>query len=536
MRVADIVAGTLANYGARQAFGMPGGEVVTLVDALNQAGVEFLLARQESGAAIMAAGYATATGRLGVLVTTLGPGLANAVNGIADASQEHIPLIVLSGVVDLVVRGRYTHQIIDQSAMLRPLVKGCFEVNAAGAAAITARAIELALARPMGPVLIELSPGTALEAVADTHETWMPPKRVRANLAPSEMLSDLGAMLNRSKRPLIFAGFDVARYGAADALCELAETYNIPVITTYKAKGVLPEHHPLALGAAGLSPLADGILLPVCRAADLVLLAGYDPIEMRTGWINPFSADAQIVEISPAPYDHAMHSASLRIEGDIASILSGLLPGAAPMSSNWSCGRPEKAKGDLQVAFATPQTWGPHAVIDVLQTALPEDAVITVDSGAHRILLSQKMSVARPLALLQSAGFCTMGAAVPLAAGVKLASRTTPVVAVVGDGGFEMGMGELATLRDASLPIVIVVFQDQSLALIELKQQQASLPQAGVRLGHTKFEEVARACGGEGYRVSSTADLRAALGTAFSAPVFSVVVCELEARDYAGRI
>ncbi|MBY0226237.1 MAG: thiamine pyrophosphate-binding protein, partial [Hyphomicrobium sp.] len=467
MRVADVVAGTLVNYGARQAFGMPGGEVVTLIDALSQAGVEFLLTRQESGAAIMAAGYATATGRPGVLVTTLGPGLANAVNGIADASQEHVPLIVLTGVVDRAVRGRYTHQIIDQSGMLRPFVKGCFEVNAAGAAAITARAIELALAHPMGPVLIELSPGTALEAAADPHGTWMPPKRVRANFAQPEDLSDISAILNRSKRPLILAGFDAARTGAADAVRQLAETYSIPVITTYKAKGVLPEHHSLALGAAGLSPLADGILLPVCRAADVVLLVGYDPIEMRTGWIDPFASEARIIEISPGPYDHAMHSASLRIEGDIASLSSGLSERAAPVSPVWPCGRPGKAKSDLQVAFATPQTWGPHAVIDVLEAALPGDAIVTVDSGAHRILLSQKMRVGRPLALLQSAGFCTMGAAVPLAAGVKLALRTTPVVAVVGDGGLEMGLGELSTLRDGGLPIVIMVFQDQSLALIE---------------------------------------------------------------------
>ena len=227
---------------------------------------------------------------------------------------------------------------------------------------------------------------------------------------------------------------------------------------------------------------------------------------------------------------------NLRIEGDIAGIFSAIVERARSVASVWPCGRPGKARSDLQAAFATPKSWGPHAVIDVLEAALPGDAIVTVDSGAHRILLSQKMSVDRPLALLQSAGFCTMGAAVPLAAGVKLASRTRPVVAVVGDGGLEMGLGELATLRDAGLPIVIVVFQDQSLALIELKQRQASLPRAGVRLGMTKFEEVARACGGDGYRVSSTVELRAALGTAFSAPIFSVIVCELEAEDYAGRI
>jgi acetolactate synthase-1/2/3 large subunit len=162
--------------------------------------------------------------------------------------------------------------------------------------------------------------------------------------------------------------------------------------------------------------------------------------------------------------------------------------------------------------------------------------VITVDSGAHRILLSQKMRFGRPLALLQSAGFCTMGAAVPLAAGVKLAQGSTPVVAVVGDGGLEMGLGDLATLRDARLPVVIVVLQDESLALIELKQRQASLPMAGVRLGVTKFEDVARACGGDGYRVGSAAGLKSALTTALSAKVFSVIVCEIEAEDYAGRI
>lgn len=536
MRVADVVARTLANYGAQQAFGMPGGEVVTLVDALNQAGITFLLTRQETGAAIMAAGFATHTGQPGVLVTTLGPGLANAVNGIADASQEHVPLIVLTGVVDHAVRGRYTHQIVDQRAMLRPLVKGCFEVEQAGAGAVTARAIELALAHPMGPVLIELSPGTALQPASTPQEFRSPPRRAKANAAPSEVIGDIGIMLARSQRPLLVAGADAARTGCADALRRLAEAFTIPVITTYKAKGVIPEHHALALGAAGLSPLADSALLPVCRAADLVILAGYDPIEMRTGWIDPFDPDAQVIEIAPGPYDHGMHATTMRIAADLASTLSALAQSTGPSTKVWPCGRPGRARRDVEAAFATPQPWGPHAVIDVLQTELPDDAVVTVDSGAHRILLSQKLKVSRPLALLQSAGFCTMGAAVPLAAGVKLAQRDTPVVAVVGDGGLEMGLGDLATLRDAGLPIVIVVFQDQSLALIELKQQQASLPRAGVRLGATKFEEIARACGGNGYRVGSTSQLKDALGAALSATIFSVIVCEVEAEDYAGRI
>jgi acetolactate synthase-1/2/3 large subunit len=536
MRVADVVAQTIANYGARQAFGMPGGEVVTLIAALNEAGVAFLLTRQESGAAIMAAGYATATNTPGVLVTTLGPGLASAVNGIADASQEHVPLIILAGIVDRAVRGRYTHQIIDQRAILRGLVKGCFEIEAEGAGAVTARALELALAHPKGPVLIELAPGTALQTAEVSPKPGVPPRRVKAEVPAREMIAAVQADLVRAKRPLLIAGFDAARDEAADAFRQLATTFNIPVITTYRAKGIFPEQHSLALGAAGLSPLADSLLLPICRAADLVILAGYDPIEMRTGWLNPFNPEAHVIEIAPGPYDHGMHPATVRITANISATLSALVDGAAPVSAVWSCDRPATARAEIQAAFATPQPWGPHAVVDVLEAALPKNAVLTVDSGAHRILLSQKMRFDRPLSLLQSAGFCTMGAAVPLAAGVKLAQRSTHVVAVVGDGGLEMGLGDLATLRDAGLPVVIVVLQDQSLALIELKQRQASLPLAGVRLGATKFEDVARACGGDGYRVSSAVELESVLRSALAAKVFSVIVCEIEAGDYAGRI
>jgi acetolactate synthase-1/2/3 large subunit len=537
MRVADIVAGTLANFGARQAFGMPGGEVVTLIDALNLAGVDFTLTRHETGAAIMAAGYATATGRPGVIVTTLGPGLINAVNGVADASQEHVPLIVLAGVVDHAVRGRYTHQILDQKAVLGPLVKACFEVEAIGAGAVVARAVELALTHPMGPVLVELAPGTAALLAESATSMGNPVRRITIDpTAHIREFDGIGNAISNAARPLIIAGFDAARGGASERLRLFAERFQIPVITTYKGKGVLPEGHALALGAAGLSPLADRVLLPLCQKADVIILAGYDPIEMRTGWIDPFAPDALVIEIAPGAYDHAMHRSSIRIDGNIGSIIGTLAEAATPSAGVWSCGQPTAATAELQDLFASPKAWGPHAAIDVIQNALPPGAVVTVDSGAHRILLSQKLKMVRPLALLQSAGFCTMGAALPLAAGVKIADRSTPVVAVVGDGGLEMGLGDLATLRDEALPIVIVVFQDQSLALIELKQRQASLPPAGVRLGVTYFEDVAQACGGNGERIASVASFKGALQRAFEADVFSIIVCEIEAEDYAGRI
>lgn len=537
MRIADLVALTLANFGARRAFGMPGGEVLTLIDGLNAAGVRFVLARNENAAAIMAAGASTMAGGPGVLVTTLGPGLANAVNGIADASQEHVPLIVLTGVVDHGVRGRYTHQVIDHRALLRPLVKGAFEVEAEGAAAVVARAVSLAMSPPMGPVLIELAPGTALlEAPAD-EKPRSPPEVLRPALSgDGTAVMQLQGRLAAARRPLLIAGWDAVRAGASVQLCRLAERFAIPVITTYKAKGAIPEAHGLSIGAAGLSPLADRHLLPLVKKADIVVLAGYDPIEMRQGWLDPFADTAEVIEVTACPPDHGMHRVTQRIEGDIADVLSALLAPPSPAPATWPDREPDVVKQKLAEAFAVPPAWGPHAAIDAVQRLSPPDATVTVDSGAHRILLSQMLKIERPFGLLQSAGFCTMGAAVPLAAGVKSVAPGRPAIAVLGDGGLEMGIGELATLRDEALPVVIVVFQDESLALIELKQRQSKLPNAGVRLGRTAYEDVARAFGGSGARVRSRAEFEQAFAAALKAATFSVIICEIKASDYVETI
>ncbi len=190
----------------------------------------------------------------------------------------------------------------------------------------------------------------------------------------------------------------------------------------------------------------------------------------------------------------------------------------------------------MKLAFAGPEGWGPHAAFRSLEAVLPDNAVVTVDSGAHRILLSQMLNVRQPLGLLQSAGFCTMGVALPLAAGAKAAAPERPAVAVLGDGGLEMGLGELATLRDEKLPITIVVLQDESLALIELKQKQMTLARHGVGLGRTPFEDIAVSFGGHGARVASVEALEAELAASFNRDRFSLIVCEIGADGYVGAI
>ena len=538
-RVADTLARTLAAAGVRHAFGMPGGEVVTLIDALEAAGIRFVLARHETAAALMAAGAATVTGAPGLLVTTLGPGLANAVDGIADAQQERTPLLVLSGVVERSLRGRYTHQILDHAALLRPLVKASLEIEPEGAAAILARAIALATTPPCGPVHLDLSPAVAAAAEPVPAAIRAPaPGLVPAPDPADPALAGLRARLALAERPLLLAGFEAARGGAGPALRRLAERHGMPVLTTYKAKGVLDEHHPLALGGAGLSPAADRILLPLAARADLVLLAGYDPIEMRPGWLDPFAATAELVELASVPADHAMHRIDRRLLGPVGPLLAALAEGGEETRTRpaWPQGEPARARRGLADCWTPPAVWGPAALVAALEAGLPEDTLVTVDSGAHRILLSQMWRARRPLSLLQSAGFCTMAAALPLALGAKAAEPERPVVAVLGDGGLELGLGELGTLRDQGLPVVLVVLQDASLALIELKQRAAGLACHGVRLGRTDLPAVARAFGGRGVQVGSTEGLRAALAEALAAPVFTLLACTVAAEDYRDRL
>jgi acetolactate synthase I/II/III large subunit len=532
-RVADVVAGTLKRHGVTHAFGMPGGEVVVLIDALEEAGIAFHLARHETAAAIMAAGASTITCAPQVLVTTVGPGLANAVNGIADAAQERVPLIVFSGIVDRQTRARYTHQVIDHARLLAPLVKGSFEIEPESAAATVARAIALAAAHPMGPVHLDISPMVAASAPG-TAAAFSPPRLLRpSTLSADPAVANLASRIGRSARPLIIAGFEAARGNAGPDIVALAEAIHAPIITTYKAKGVIPEDHRRSLGACGLSPLADEVLLLLIERADLVLALGYDPIEMRLNWLDFVSQPDKLIEISGAPPDHGMHQPGLRVIADVSSF-TGALAHMVERRLTWVNGEPNEVGRSLRERFVAGSDWGPHAIIELLNEELQDDGVVTVDSGAHRILLSQKWIARRPLTLLQSAGFCTMAAALPLAIGAKVADPGLCVTAVVGDGGLEMGIGELATLRDLDLPITIVVFQDQSLALIALKQAAAGLPSAGVALGMSDFAVIAKGFGGYGANVETIDDFRNELVAARGRSGFSLICCRFSSASYDG--
>ena len=533
MTAAEVIAERLYQAGCRHAFGIPGGEVLALMDALDRAGLGVTLVKHENAGGFMAEGTYHATGAPGVLFATIGPGIANAANVIANAWQDRVPMIVLTGCVPAVEAMTYTHQVFDHVAFLKPVTKAAIRVEAGTAAIAIDKALKIATSGRPGPVVLDIPIDVQREAPLAFHGAS---HVADAPMAPSgEALATARTWLAQAERPLIIAGLDVIAQNAGTAVEMFARQHGVPVIAAYKAKGVIPESDPLALGGAGLSPKADKVLLPLVQASDCVILAGYDPIEMRIGWRDPFGADQRVIDISAVSNDHYMHQAPLNFVGDVGASLAALSSGIAPRET-WTGGEIAASKAALREAFNVDEDWGPAAIVDEARRACPAGTVATADSGAHRIVASHVWECDHLGGLLQSSALCTMGCAVPLAMGRKLAEPDRPVIAFVGDAGLEMFLGELVTARDLKLGVPVVVFVDEQLGLIELKQRGSQMANLGVEFPGTDFTAVAQAMGGEGVTVHDRAALNTAIKTAHGRDTFTVISAIIGRNAYDGRI
>ena len=539
---AKIIATKLHALGCRHAFGMPGGEVLTVMQELDSVGIDFNLCKHENAAGFMAEGTWHATGAPGILLTTIGPGLANGLNSVANAFQEQVPLFVISGCVEDAEAQSFTHQIIDQKALLTPITKAHFQIAKGNADIVMDKAIAIALADAPGPVHIDVPhniAGSELEAIENVLT------RTKPGIWPDgDALEAARIKLTNAKRPIMIAGLGALHHEASAEILSICEAHSMPLITTYKAKGIIDENHALALGGHGLSPLSDNTILPLLEKSDCIILAGYDPIEMRSGWINPWQSQ-NAIDIIHADIQHGMHGADIRFVGDVAGSLAKLGDGLKPSISTWPDDEIADAKAELDKIFAEPDEWGPHKVFATTRRMLPKDGIITADSGAHRILLSQMWKCPAPKTMLQSSAFCTMGISLPLGIGYakalndsKHTSTTSQdqnsVIVFVGDAGLEMVIGELATLRNLGLAVIVIVTVDDSLALIEQKQSRSNMPNLGVDFAASDLVSIAQSYGGNAQWIEDENSLEDALDAAFKSDKFTLLACKIDKQQYAG--
>lgn len=531
-KTADIIASALYEEGVRYAYGIPGGEVLELLEAFRKVGIKFILTKQELGAGIMADATYQLTGKPGVLVATLGPGITNTTTAVAQASLDRSAVIVLTGEIATSLKSIYTHQIIDQESLLRPLVKWTTTIAAKNAFDQVRKGIAIARQSMPGPVHFNVP--TDVAAAEQPEGKPFAPVGVRT-LPRRDDRGPIEVLLKKARRPLALVGVGVQIDGAERELKRFLEAWRIPFICTYKAKGVVPEDHPLCAGATGLSPVVDKLHMAQVREADLILTIGFDPVELRADWIAPWDEKKPSVNIDLVPNLHHVFRSSYEYSGSILGCLHALTaPAPKRPPSKWLDADVDRYRRTVQHAIEStpPKGLGPYQVAQALREEFPRDTIATIDTGSHRILINHVWQSFEPRRLLQSNGLGTMGYALPAAIAAKLQFPKRPVIAMMGEAGLDMVIGEMSLLAQHKLALTIVVFRDDTLSLIKLKQERMKLPETGVTMGSPDYVMVADAYGGNGFVVNDVGELRKVARVALNSKRFTLIEARINPLEY----
>jgi acetolactate synthase I/II/III large subunit len=531
-KTADIIAAALKERGVQYAYGIPGGEVLELLDAFRKAGIRFVLTKQELGAGMMADATYQLTGTPGVLVATLGPGITNTTTAVAQAFLDRSAVAVLTGEIATPIRSVYTHQIIDHESLLRPIVKWTTTIGAKGAYEQVRKGLAIAATAMPGPVHFNLPTDVAPaeQANGPAHAPAMLP-----SVPAPQTLSQVVEWLEQAKKPIALVGLGVQLDDACGELRQFLEQYRVPAVMTYKAKGAVPEDHPLVIGATGLSPVVDQLHMAQIAEADLVLTIGFDPVELRADWMAPWNEDKRTVGIDLVPNTHHVFRSRIEYAGSIAGFLRSLnAAGARRLPERWPPAEVDEYRASIRNAVVQKPArgLGPYQVASTLREVFPRDTIATIDTGSHRILINHVWQCYEPRRLLQSNGLGSMGYALPAAIAAKLLVRDRPVLAMMGEAGLDMVIGEMALLKEHGLAVILVVFRDDTLSLIKVKQERMKLAETGVVTGSPDYALLARAYGGNGVVVEDTAALAQAARDALASDVFTLIEARIDPAEY----
>jgi len=473
VRGANLLVDMLREAGVEVVFGLPGGAISPVHDALLDSGLRVVTTRHESGAMFAAAAYARATGKLGVVAVTSGPGVLNSMTGLATAWCDGVPVMLLVGEVPRSAHGKgvlqdgssHGLQIVE---MARHVAKLAVEVPRPSALPhLIRRAIATALSGRRGPVVMTLPMDVTTAQISRPRTGG---SVTMGGMVASETIDELIEVLRGAQRPLLLAGSGVRADNAPERLLRVAERLRCPVATTPKGKGVFPEDHPLALGVLGMGghPSARNYLENV----DVVVAIGTSLGDLATDGFSPriqasralvhVDIDARQIGKSYAP-THAIVASAAELLGGLAERLQST---------------PAPAKDSLRVvpggvvripipSSTRPGRIAPHDALAELQSLVPDDAIFTVDSGDHFLFAVHYLRVTKPDQFLVMTGLGSMGQSIGAAVGAQLACPDRFVTAICGDGCFAMNAFEIATAVAERLPIRVLVFNDERLGMVE---------------------------------------------------------------------
>jgi acetolactate synthase-1/2/3 large subunit len=511
---ADVVAAVLADAGIEFIFGVPGSlSSVELIEAASKRGIRYVLTSNESSAAVMAGTYGALRNRPGVVSTGVGPGAASALHGVAHVFMERQPALVLTDRYGDAEFRRLLRQRLFQDQLYRPITKATMTLAADNAAATVQRAIDLAMTGRQGPVHIDLPYDVMLAEASESDFPSSNGSRGYFNAGLDQAgLRAAAEAIEGAQKPAVIVGLQVTRAGKAAerAFQAFAEQMGAPVFASLMGKGTLPEQHPLAAGTFRGAPNEKALL----DQADLLVLIGFDPVEIFTpGYWN---YQQPVVMLDEVRHLEGIIRPKVEVVSALAEGLQALTE-MLPERSRWNREDIDAYK-QQRAQLLRPKGEGlmPAAVVRIARERLPENGIMTVDAGQHKVLTCDLWETRRTRGLLSSSGLGTMAVALPCAIAAKLVEPTAPVLCLTGDGGFIMRAGDLETAAREGLPIVVVVFNDRTLNLIKLQQDRRGVQRLGTAFAECDFAGVARGFGFEATRVDSEEALDAALAEAFA--------------------
>lgn len=527
--VARNVVGALRDMGVRHVFGVPSGGWVDYMEAIRTTeGIDFVLASHEGGAGFMADVCGRLTGVPGVCFGTFGPGATNLATGVGSATLDRSPMIALTDEMPARLRGRTVQMAIDHQALFAPLTKATMRIEADSAVATLAEAARIALSGRPGAVHVGLPQGMSAEPVAPASVG-----AITADPLPEPAAADIDALVaafSAADRPVLAIGLGAVQAGARDHVIAIAERFDLPVLLTPMAKGMIDEDHRCYAGVL-FHALSD-MVAKTHAEADLVVAIGYDPVEFNyESWMKDGLALASI-DVAAADIDRDKHPVVAEAVGAMAPALDALraLPAVA---KGWDLDALAERKAAMFARLAGRDgRFGPCAALDVLRDVLPADGIMTCDVGAHTHLIGQHWRTPQPGTQIMTNGWSAMGFGLPAAIAAKLCRPDSPVCCVLGDGGFLMTAGELATAVREKLPLVIVIFTDNDLALIRIKQEKKQNPIYGTPVRAEGTIGGPSLFGVPVTVANNAVEFRAALEAGFAADGPVIVEALLDSREY----
>ena len=525
--VAEKWAEVLGGIGIRYVFGIPSGPWVEYMEALRTSDVEFVLVSNEASAGFMADVCARITGIPGACYGTFGPGATNLSTGVGGALLDRSPLLAFTHEMSDSMLGRTTQMGIDHQALFRPITKWTTRLEAGHVEETLLRAVNVATSEVPGPVHIGLPSDLGTITAGDETFQLEPPRQ--PDPPDADALDGLVAAFTAARRPLLAVGLSAVRAGVQALVLKIAHQQGIPVVLTPMAKGIVPENHPSYAGV--LFHALSNHVAETHRQADLVIGVGYDPVELN---YEDWMPDAPLIHIDTKGAD--LDRDRYRLECDVVGSLRPALErlaGLPPQENDWDPGAlAERRRRMFEGLRPREGSFGPTAALTILREMLPDDGILTADVGAHLHVIGQLWRTPAPGSLLITNGWSSMGFGIPAAIAAKLCLPDRPVACVVGDGGFLMMVGEMATAKRLGVPVVFVLLTDHSLTLIGVKQQRQDYPAYGTPLHGDGYDSAHTFFGVPVLEARDAASYRAALGEAFAAGGPVIVEAFIDPREY----